>query len=226
MNEYQLSPCRPLAGLLASLNLSTATQRVLARAACDVSSIPQFADAGWELQRRLEDLQVIPKTLLSRWMLRTLLASLTKSVRRLQVCACLQAERQQHVHGWTNAAVVLMLTILAACLGFDLVHLAIISYEQQLQPQKADPAWSATPDMLQLCAAQSVQVACETPSASEGRAACRALTPCAALCCSPRQMQRSRCQQQRSVRGRRCLQRSLAWRRCRSRKPGAVSFHP
>ena len=47
-----------LAGLLASLNLSTATQRVLGRAACDVSSIPQFADAGWELQRRLEDLQV------------------------------------------------------------------------------------------------------------------------------------------------------------------------
>jgi hypothetical protein len=123
-----------VAGLLASLNLSAATQRVLSRAACDVSSIPQFADAGWELQRRLEDLQVIPKPSLSRKMACILLASLSKSVRPLQVCARLQAERQQHVHGWTSAAVVLMLTILAACLGFDLVHLQIISYEQQVQP--------------------------------------------------------------------------------------------
>jgi Exocyst complex component Sec3 len=57
-----------VAGLLASLNLSTATQRVLGRAACDVSSIPQFADAGWELQRRLEDLQVSLKSVHSRWM--------------------------------------------------------------------------------------------------------------------------------------------------------------
>jgi len=46
------------AGLLASLELSSDTQRILARAACDISAVPQFADAGWELQRRLADLQV------------------------------------------------------------------------------------------------------------------------------------------------------------------------
>lgn len=45
-------------GLLESLDLSGETERVLRLSACNLKSIPAFADAGWELHQRLSNLQV------------------------------------------------------------------------------------------------------------------------------------------------------------------------
>lgn len=47
-------------GLLESLDLSGESQRVLRLTSCDLTSIPAFADAGWELHQRLTNLQVPP----------------------------------------------------------------------------------------------------------------------------------------------------------------------
>eukprot|EP00208_Stichococcus_sp_RCC1054_P005039 CAMPEP_0206147450 /NCGR_PEP_ID=MMETSP1473-20131121/33473_1 /ASSEMBLY_ACC=CAM_ASM_001109 /TAXON_ID=1461547 /ORGANISM="Stichococcus sp, Strain RCC1054" /LENGTH=516 /DNA_ID=CAMNT_0053544377 /DNA_START=270 /DNA_END=1816 /DNA_ORIENTATION=- len=46
-----------LDGLLASLELSNDTKRVLLQSAVQITSVPAFADAGWELQRRLAALE-------------------------------------------------------------------------------------------------------------------------------------------------------------------------